>query len=99
MMMGGAGLVSSVDGGQDGDGDGDTVLGTDLADEEWLGVLDMDGEGFGDGVEGEDEDDNVSVEDDGDEDEDVSVESGDGSEYGDTDAEDLEEEGMTIYEF
>jgi hypothetical protein len=34
-----------------------------------------------------------------DEDDDVSVESGDGSEYGDTDAEDLEEEGMTIYEF
>jgi hypothetical protein len=34
-----------------------------------------------------------------DEDEDVSVESGDGSEYGDTDEEDLEEEGMTIYQF
>jgi hypothetical protein len=93
MMMGGAGLLSSVDGNGDGDGDGDTVLGTDLADEEWLGVLDMDGEGFGDEIEDED----VSV--DEDEDEDVSVESGDGSEYGDTEAEDLEEEGMTIYEF
>jgi hypothetical protein len=88
-MMGGAGLVSSVFGGEDGDGDGDTVLGTDLADEEWAGVLD------GDEVEDEDGDGSV----DEDEDEDVSVESGDGSEYGDTDAEDLEEEGMTIYEF
>jgi hypothetical protein len=97
MMMGGAGLVSSVFGGEDGDGDGDTVLGTDLADEEWAGVLDMDGDGFGDEVEDEDGDGSVSV--DEDEDEDVSVESGDGSEYGDTDAEDLEEEGMTIYEF
>jgi hypothetical protein len=90
-MMGGAGLVSSVFGGEDGDGDGDTVLGTDLADEEWAGVLD------GDGDEVEDEDGDGSV--DEDEDDDVSVESGDGSEYGDTDAEDLEEEGMTIYEF
>jgi hypothetical protein len=97
MMMGGAGLVSSVFGGEDGDGDGDTVLGTDLADEEWAGVLDMDGDGFGDEAEDEDGDGSVSV--DEDEDEDVSVESGDGSEYGDTDAEDLEEEGMTIYEF
>lgn len=66
-----------------GGGDDDTVLGTDLADEEWQGV--------GDGFEDEHEDGEDEVADD------ESVESGDHSAYGDTDVD--EEEGMTIYEF
>jgi hypothetical protein len=76
-----------------GGGDDDTVLGTDIADEEWQGVAD----GFEEEHEDEDEDeDEEELENEGEED---SVASGDGSEYGDTDIDDLEEEGMTIYEF
>ena len=74
-LMGIAGLM--------GCGDDDTVLGTDLADEEWQGV--------GDGLDDEEE------EDDQDDDDDESVASGENSSYGDTDVD--EEEGMTIYEF
>lgn len=68
-MMGMPGLM--------GCGDDDTVLGTDLADEEWQGVTD--------GLDNEDDEDEESIE------------SGDNSEYGDTDVD--EEEGLTIYEF
>lgn len=75
-LMGIAGLM--------GGGDDDTVLGTDLADEEWQGVEDA----FGDEQEDGDEEDD---------DDDESVASGDNSAYGDTDVD--EEEGMTIYEF
>jgi hypothetical protein len=66
-----------------GCGDDDTVLGTDLADEEWQGV--------GDGLDDEEEEDGNE------DDDDESVASGDNSSYGDTDVD--EEEGMTIYEF
>ena len=68
-----------------GGGDDDTVLGTDLADEEWQGVEDAFGDEQKDGDEEDDDDD------------DESVASGDNSAYGDTDVD--EEEGMTIYEF
>jgi hypothetical protein len=74
-LMGIAGLM--------GCGDDDTVLGTDLADEEWQGV--------GDGLDDEEEEDGNE------DDDDESVASGDNSSYGDTDVD--EEEGMTIYEF
>ena len=76
-------------------GDDDTVLGTDLADEEW--------EGVGDFEDGDGDDDDREVWDDGQEEEenddedDESVASGENSAYGDTDVD--EEEGMTIYEF
>lgn len=56
-------------------GDDDTVLGTDLADEEWQGV----GDGFED-EEGEDDND----------DDDESVASGENSSYGDTDVDEEE---------
>ena len=79
-LMGIAGLL--------GCGDGDTVLGTELADEEWQGV----GDGFEDEEEEEGDDD-----DEDDDDDDESVASGENSSYGDTDVD--EEEGMTIYEF
>jgi hypothetical protein len=77
-MMGIAGLI--------GCGDDDTVLGTDLADEEW--------EGVGDGLDDEEEEEDDQDDDD---DDDESVASGENSSYGDTDVD--EEEGMTIYEF
>jgi hypothetical protein len=56
-------------------GDDDTVLGTDLADEEWQGV----GDGFED-EEGEDDND----------DDDESIASGENSSYGDTDVDEEE---------
>jgi hypothetical protein len=71
--------------GLQGCGDDDTVLGTDLADEEWQGVGDAFEDEQDDGEEEEDDDDGESIE------------SGDNSAYSDTDVD--EEEGMTIYEF
>ena len=75
-------------------GDDDTVLGTDLADEEWEGVGDFEDEGD---QEGDDDGEEDGQEEEGRDDDDESVASGENSAYGDTDVD--EEEGMTIYEF